>query len=143
MRRSRKKSTNCQKRRFKQKETKKDSRAQMYHSMRRFKERYGRKLEKNEYREMCLMIKGEQSEFIFKQTCTRILHRLIFSEVYVYVVYDKSRGEIATFLTEEMVEELLEGYEAEEKAVMEGEPASTFRFLPKKLDVFSLDIEED
>lgn len=71
---------------------------QRAHALRRLNERFDLKLNMSEYKEMCRLIKHEQSELIEKQSARIRVHKIIFKGREIFAVYDKKRSVIVTVL---------------------------------------------
>lgn len=75
---------------------------QRIHAKRRLYERYGFDVNKTEYEKICNKIKSNDGWYLKKLTNRLSLWLVLFKEEYLFTVYDKHRGQIATFLTLEM-----------------------------------------
>jgi len=81
---------------------------QAIHARKRFYERYGMELSKVQYRELCVLLQSGNDEYcttLYKQSCTRTVKSIEFMGETLYLVYDKLRHQIATFLTAEMIKQ--------------------------------------
>jgi len=87
---------------------------QKRHAKDRFYLRFGFVLTDQNYDRMCRAIQNNEYEFIEKQSNTRSLFKtnitkdaegVVVDKYPVYMIYDKKRGQIATFLTKDMYEE--------------------------------------
>lgn len=78
--------------------------SQEFHAKKRALERYGLDLSNNDLFEIIKNIKSGYAEHIQKQTNRLKLYKTLVKQTDVYVVYDKSRKTVVTFLTKEMAE---------------------------------------
>lgn len=83
---------------------------QQSHAKKRVFERYGMSLKDQEYRELCSLLKKGNGKTLAKQSRTRSIKYIKYKESDFYVIYDKLRHQIATFLTKEMAEETAKDY---------------------------------
>lgn len=81
---------------------------QAVHAIKRLEERYSFVGGKKFLGRIIGEIKGNNSEFIFKQSNRVAIHKVTLDEREFFVVYDKERKSIVTFLTKEMVDNTLE-----------------------------------
>ena len=82
-----------------------EKKTQADHAKRRVLERYGVEFTDREYKEICNVIKNGGGETLLVQSRTRNIKYVFYKEKDFYVVYDKTRNQIATFLTKEMIKE--------------------------------------
>jgi len=82
---------------------------QSEHAKRRFEERYNVKINSKQYLTICSLFRD--GEILAKQSNTRSFRKIIYNDMEIYGIYDKTRKQIAKFLTKEMVEEDLKLYE--------------------------------
>jgi len=68
------------------------------HTRRRMYERYGVQINEEQYRQMVAKIKRQESQVCYKQSLTRVVHKLEFLGKRIIVIYDKSRKLINTAL---------------------------------------------
>ena len=76
---------------------------QKKHAMRRFKERFGIELTSSQYKGAIRKIQSGKAKFIERQSVSVTVFKIIVCGIEVVAVYDKSRGRIVTFLTEDMI----------------------------------------
>lgn len=81
---------------------------QAIHAIRRLKERYSFIGGKKFLGRIVGKIKDNNSQFIFKQSNRVAIHKVLIDEKEFFVVYDRERKSIVTFLTKEMVDNTLE-----------------------------------
>jgi len=81
---------------------------QAIHAIRRLKERYSFVSGKKFLGRIVGKIRENNSQFIFKQSNRVAIHKVLIDEIEFFVVYDHKRKSIVTFLTEEMVNNILE-----------------------------------
>ena len=77
--------------------------------------RFGIDLKRYEYEELCGMIHRNEGEYIAKYSNSRTIWKLLYGGKTIYAIYDKSRNQIASFLTPRMVERSW-GYREETKS---------------------------
>lgn len=75
-----------------------------HHAKVRAYERYGIRLNRESYRELCGQIKRGASEFVSKTSNDRSVHRVELDGVKLNVVWSKKRRRIITVLPENCVE---------------------------------------
>jgi putative lipase involved disintegration of autophagic bodies len=75
---------------------------QKRHAKKRAEQRYGLNLNSKDYIKLCELAK--KAIILVKQSLTRSIRKIIYKDIEYFVVYDKSRKQIATFLTKEMTE---------------------------------------
>lgn len=79
--------------------------SQRIHAKRRIEQRFGIQINRHDIREIVNLIQTNRAKFIEKQSNSRSLFSLVFKDNLLYVIYDKTRKNICTFLTEEMIKE--------------------------------------
>jgi hypothetical protein len=80
------------------------------HAKRRAYQRYGLSFNRKDYFNIINLIKTGKSKQICKQSNTRSIKKVNYNNIDLYLVYDKLRGEIATFLDENQVIESCNNY---------------------------------
>lgn len=78
--------------------------AEITHAINRGKERYGLTLSKQDIKNISRIIREGESEFLEKSSNTATIHRLVYKDVPMVVVYDKVRKTIRTILPEDCKE---------------------------------------
>lgn len=73
-------------------------RAQRIHAKRRCRERYGISLGRKKYYEIIRMIRSGNSQVVKRKSNRTTIHNIKYKGLDMTVVYDKKRGQIATFL---------------------------------------------
>jgi hypothetical protein len=81
------------------------------HALQRLYERFGLTISIDEYRAIVNSIKNLGNDkkrkydvlFLEKRSNTRTLYEIDYNGIFLYVVYDKSRGTICTFLRREWI----------------------------------------
>ncbi len=72
--------------------------AQIIHAKKRFLQRHGRNLDDTEYKILVNLIKNNKSKCIRKVSNDYFIHEIQYQKETLYVVYNKSRHTIVTFL---------------------------------------------
>lgn len=91
---------------------------QATHARKRVFERYGKVLNEQQYKELCNILRKGGGTTLLKQSNTRSIKCLNYSGIDFYVVYDRLRHQIATFLTKEMAEETVSQFDFNEERTM-------------------------
>lgn len=86
------------------------SQSERIHFKRRLRERYGIRINRNAYRELVDRVLLGETTYIFKQSNTRTIHRMIICNKSVIVVYDSMRRELVTALPPDLTEEDIRNY---------------------------------
>ncbi len=88
----------------------KKSTSQKIHAVKRHKERYGFSISESDYNAIVNLVKLGNSKFLFSQSNRTSFRTVSFNSKQYFIVYDKIRKTIVTFLTEEMVKETQKKY---------------------------------
>jgi len=80
---------------------------QRNHAKKRAFERYGLELNSQQYKEMCNILSSGKGKFILRQSNRRSIVSFNYNNKNYYVAYDKNRKQIATFLTQKMICDLI------------------------------------
>ncbi len=79
--------------------------SQASHAKRRVYSRYGLTLNRYQFKELCDLLSNGHGETLCKQSLTRSIRRIKYIDTDFFVVWDKKRQQVATFLTKEMAEQ--------------------------------------
>jgi len=80
------------------------------HFKRRLRERYGIRINRIAYRTLVDKVRAGNSQYLFKQSNTRAVHRIEIGDIPVTVIYDNLRSELITALPAHLTEEDIRNY---------------------------------